>query len=215
MAKIRELWEKQTIQKLFLCFWMYAVLGWCYEVFLETVVYRWGFHNRGNMFGPYCPIYGVGALLFLLCFGWLMKKKDVKWLNIVKPLLIFLGCMAVATLVELAATYILEATTGSWPWQTYARYKYNFQARIALSTSVRFGLGGMLFMYVVQPLFDWLLCKAETQNSQYHHPCRAGDSSYGLHIHQGNRLHAKTGRSRDVHSSYHIYSPYQSSHKAT
>ena len=159
MAKIRELWEKQTIQKLFLCFWMYAVLGWCYEVFLEVVVYRWGFTNRGEMFGPYCPIYGVGALLFLLCFGRLMRKKDVKWLNIVKPLLIFLGCMAVATAVELAASYILEYTKGSWPWQTYARYKYNFQARIALSTSVRFGLGGLLFMYIVQPLFDRLLSR--------------------------------------------------------
>ena len=159
MAKIRELLEKQTVQKLFLCFWMYAVLGWCYEVFLEVVVYRWGFTNRGEMFGPYCPIYGVGALLFLLSCGWLMKKKDVKWLNIVKPLLIFLGCMAVATAVELAASYILEYTKGSWPWQTYARYKYNFQARIALSTSVRFGLGGLLFLYAVQPFFDRLLSR--------------------------------------------------------
>ena len=159
MEKLKGLFEKQTVQKLFLCFWMYAVLGWCYEVFLEVVVYRWGFHNRGDMFGPYCPIYGIGALLFLLCFGRLMKKNDKKWLNIIKPLLIFLGCMAVATLVELIATYIFEYTKGSWPWQTYARYKYNFQARIALSTSLRFGLGGVLFMYFVQPFFDWLLAK--------------------------------------------------------
>jgi len=65
----------------------------------------------------------------------------------------------VATAVELAATYILEYTKGSWPWQTYSRYKYNFQARIALSTSVRFGLGGLLFMYIVQPLFDRLLSR--------------------------------------------------------
>ena len=159
MEKLKGLFEKQVMQKLFLCFWMYAILGWCYEVFLEVVVYKWGFHNRGNMFGPYCPIYGVGALLFLLCFGRLMKKKDVKWLNIFKPVLIFLGCMAIATLVELIATYILEATTGSWPRQTYARYKYNFQARIALSTSLRFGLGGWVFMYIVQPFFDRLLAK--------------------------------------------------------
>ena len=67
--------------------------------------------------------------------------------------------MAVATLIELAASYILEAATGSWPWQTYERYKYNFQARIALSTSLRFGLGGTIFMYLVQPLFDWILSK--------------------------------------------------------
>ncbi len=151
--------EKQYIQKLFLCFMMYAVLGWCYEVVLETFIYRWGFSNRGVLFGPYCPVYGVGALSFLACFNRLMKRKDIKWLNIVKPVLIFLGCMAVATLIELIASYILEAATGAWPWQTYERYKYNFQARIALSTSLRFGLGGTVFMYLVQPLFDWILSK--------------------------------------------------------
>ena len=151
--------ENQTIQKLFLCFWMYAVLGWLYEVFLEVVVYQWGFTNRGVLFGPYCPVYGVGAITFLLCFGKLMRKKDNRTLNIVKPLLIFLGCMAVATLIELVTSYILEAATGAWPWQTYADYKYNFQARIALSTSIRFGLGGTFFLYIVQPFFDWLLKK--------------------------------------------------------
>ncbi len=151
--------EKQYIQKLFLCFMMYAVLGWCYEVILETFIYRWGFSNRGVLFGPYCPVYGVGALTFLGCFGWLMNKKDLKWLNIIKPVLIFLGCMAAATLIELAASYILEAATGEWPWQTYERYKYNFQARIALSTSLRFGLGGTIFMYLVQPFFNWILSK--------------------------------------------------------
>lgn len=153
--------EKQYIQKLFLCFMMYAVLGWCYEVILETFIYRWGFSNRGVLFGPYCPVYGVGALTFLGCFGWLMNKKDLKWLNIIKPVLIFIGCTVAATVIELAASYILEAATGAWPWQTYERYKYNFQARIALSTSLRFGIGGTIFMYVVQPFFNWILSKPE------------------------------------------------------
>ena len=37
----------QFFQKYFLCFVFYSVFGWCYEVFLEVVVYRWGFSNRG------------------------------------------------------------------------------------------------------------------------------------------------------------------------
>ena len=159
--------KKRTVIDLFLSFWMYAVMGWCYEVFLETVVYRWGFSNRGVLFGPYCPVYGVGAICFLFCFGWLMEKKDDMRLNIAKPFLIFLGCTAVATLIELAASYILEAVMGSWPWQTYADYKYNFQARIALSTSVRFGLGGTAFMYIVQPFFDWLLAKPSGKTKKF------------------------------------------------
>ena len=33
-------------------------------------------------------------------------------------------------------------------------YGINFQGRIALSPSVRFGLGGLLFLFVLQPLFE-------------------------------------------------------------
>ncbi|MBE6854737.1 MAG: hypothetical protein E7501_03670 [Ruminococcus sp.] len=147
------------IQKYFICFLLYAITGWCYEVILEVFIYRWGFSNRGVLFGPYCPIYGFGALTFLLILHPLMQKKDIKWLNIIKPVLVFIGCALVATIIELAASYILEAATGAWPWQTYADYKYNYQARIALSTSLRFGLGGTIFVYLVQPLFDKLLDK--------------------------------------------------------
>ena len=76
--------EKRNLRELFLCFWGYAVIGWCYEVFLEVVVYRWGFSNRGVLFGPYCPVYGVGAIAFLLCFGGIIKSPKLP--AAVKPL---------------------------------------------------------------------------------------------------------------------------------
>ena len=160
--KLSAITENQRIQKLFLSFMMYAFLGWFYEVFLEVVVYRWGYSDRGVLFGPYCPVYGVGAILFLGAFRPLMKKKEPDWFRFyVKPIIIFLGCMAIATTVELLASYMLEFFTGAWPWQTYADYEINFQARIALSPSVRFGLGGLLFLYIVQPFYDWLFSKAK------------------------------------------------------
>ena len=144
---------KAALRQWFLCFFLCSVLGWVYEVFLEVVVYRWGFTNRGVLFGPYCPVYGVGALAFLLCLGRLMERREPKWLLRIRPLLVFLGCMAVATAIELATSYLLQALTGSWPWQTYADYRFHFQARIALSPSIRFGLGGLLFLYGLLPLF--------------------------------------------------------------
>ena len=62
--------------------------------------------------------------------------------------------MAVATGIELITSYLLEWLTGSWPWQTYVDYAVNFQGRIALSPSVRFGLGGVFFLFLLQPLFE-------------------------------------------------------------
>ncbi len=138
----------------FLYFILYSVIGWVYEVFLEVVVYQWGYFDRGVLHGPYCPVYGVGALAFLLCFHRLMAQKEPRWLRLLKPLIIFLGCMAVATGIELVTSYLLEWLTGSWPWQTYVDYGMNFQGRIALSPSVRFGLGGVFFLFVLQPLFQ-------------------------------------------------------------
>lgn len=134
-------------------FTFYSVIGWCYEVFLEVVVYKWGFTNRGVLFGPYTPVYGFGALAFLLLvYPLIHGKKAGKRLALLP--VVFALCMLIATAIELGTSYILEAVTGSWPWQTYADYAINFQARIALSPSIRFGLGGVLFLYVLQPLFE-------------------------------------------------------------
>ncbi len=147
----------EKISEYFIYFMLYAIIGWCYEVLLEVVVYRWGFTNRGVLFGPYCPVYGVGALAFIFTVYPLIKNKSTIEKIIFIPAT-FLLCMTIATLIELLTSYICEFFMGSWPWQTYANYKINFQARIALSPSIRFGIGGVVFLYVLQPLFE-KLCK--------------------------------------------------------
>jgi len=151
------------IKKYYLYFMMYAIFGWLYEVFLEVVIYRWGFSNRGVLFGPYCPVYGVGALAFIFCVYKLIKDKPFKKKLLMIPV-VFLFCMGIATFIELITSYICEFTMGSWPWQTYASYKYNFQARIALSPSIRFGIGGVIFLYLLQPLFEKILSKFKKKN---------------------------------------------------
>ena len=68
----------EKIEKLFMYFIMYSVIGWTYEVFLETVIYKWGFSNRGVLFGPYCPVYGFGVLIFLFTVYPIIKDKPIK-----------------------------------------------------------------------------------------------------------------------------------------
>lgn len=134
----------------FLYFMAYCVLGWLYEVFLEVVVYRWGFSNRGLLFGPYLPVYGTGALLILACTNpWLHKKIKLGKINLT-PVLAFLVIVIVTTVVELIVSYLLEWTIGYWLWD-YTSYKIQFQGRICLSASVRFGLGGLIIVYFIQP----------------------------------------------------------------
>ena len=145
----------KILSEYFLYFMMYSILGWIYEVFLEVVVYRWGFSNRGVLFGPYCTVYGVGALIFILCLKGLQKKRIYLGKVLITPVLVFIGIVVIATAVELLASYIMEFTHGEWLWD-YTRCSFNFQGRIALNPSIRFGIGGMVFLYVLQPLFERL-----------------------------------------------------------
>jgi Predicted membrane protein len=146
---------KRKVQEYFFYFILYSVIGWFYEVFLEVVVYRWGFSNRGVLFGPYCVIYGTGALILIFSLGKLQKKRMYIGKLFITPILVFFGIIFVTTFVELIGSYIMELTTGNWMWD-YRRFSFNFQGRIALNPSIRFGIGGMLFLYVLQPLFEKL-----------------------------------------------------------
>lgn len=153
---------KLNIQKKFaeyyLYFMMYSIIGWIYEVFLEVVVYRWGFSNRGVLFGPYCIIYGVGALVLIFSLGGLQKKRLYLGKILITPVLVFIGIVVITTFLELIASYIMEFTQGGWLWD-YTRFSFNFEGRIALNPSIRFGIGGMVFLYLLQPLFKKLTGK--------------------------------------------------------
>ena len=50
---------------IFIWFVLYSILGWIYEtIFCSVKTLKWD--NRGMLIGPYCPIYGVGAVLDVL-----------------------------------------------------------------------------------------------------------------------------------------------------
>lgn len=145
----------QALANYILYFMLYAVIGWLYEVFLEVVVYQWGYSDRGILHGPYCVIYGFGALLLLVTLSRLKERKLYLGAICITPLVIFVAIVLLTTTVELVGSYLMEWLTGSWMWD-YTRFRYQFQGRISLSASLRFGIGGMFFLYVLQPLFTRL-----------------------------------------------------------
>lgn len=144
--------RKRWFAEYYLYFVLYSILGWRYEAFLEVVVYRWGFSNRGVLLGPWCVVYGTGTLLLIFCLGPLQRRSVRLGRVNLTHALVFVGVVVLTTVLELIASYIMQAITGGWLWD-YTSYSFNFQGRIALNPSIRFGLGGMLFLYLLQPLF--------------------------------------------------------------
>ncbi len=140
-------------EQYFIFFMLCSLIGWLYEVFLEVVIYQWGFSNRGVLFGPYCIIYGVGGLVLIIALGKLKKEKRKIGRVPVTPVLVFLCIVLLTTVIELAGSYIMEWIKGEWLWD-YRRFAFNFQGRIALNPSIRFGIGGMVILYIIQPIFE-------------------------------------------------------------
>lgn len=55
----------KTIETWFLWLMIYSIIGWVYESTICSIGHR-KLINRGFLNGPYCPIYGTGAVLVLL-----------------------------------------------------------------------------------------------------------------------------------------------------
>ncbi len=112
-------------------FLIFCVFGWVYEsVWCCMIYHKRGFINRGFLFGPWLPIYGIGFFIILGVITLLKIKKKV-W--------VFAAGTLIATFSELIASYILEKTTGNFMWD-YRGYFMNFDGRIALEPSLMFGL---------------------------------------------------------------------------
>ena len=179
----------RKVEELFLFFLATSIIGWMYEVFLEVVVYRWGYSDRGVLIGPYCIVYGVGAIVLLLCLGKFMKKKiRIGKVNIT-PVLVFIGIMVIATAIELIASYIMEWTTGDWMWD-YDRFWLNFEGRIAPNPSFRFGIGGMVMLYIFYPLFRKIIDNRKVPQCHHCHRDHGRSLSAGLHFSQSDLTEA-------------------------
>ena len=130
---------------LFLLFLMYAILGWIAEVLLALYTHK-KFINRGFLIGPYCPIYGVGVLLII----WLLKKYTDS------ALALFVLAMVICMTLEYLTSFIMEKLFNT-RWWDYSDKRFNINGRICLETAIPFGIGGLIIMYLVNPLFEGIL----------------------------------------------------------
>lgn len=121
------------------CFVVYSFLGWACETFFCSVAQR-RFVNRGFLNGPFCPIYGFGALLVIGLFS--KYENDL--------LALFLLSMVVTSVVEYITSFLLEKLFHLTLWD-YSGRKWNINGRVCLRNSLLFGLLSVLMVKVIHP----------------------------------------------------------------
>lgn len=127
------------IMNLFLWFISYSFIGWAWETLLFTFQEK-RIVNRGFLNGPFCPIYGIGALLLI----WSLSGRTV---NI---FVLFLAALVLTTALEYVTGYLMEKLFNA-KWWDYSMFPLNFQGRISLVSSLFFAFGAVLLVLFIHP----------------------------------------------------------------
>lgn len=124
---------------LFGWFIIYSYIGWVYEtIYCSFDLHR--YVDRGFLFGPVCPIYGVCIVGAIVLFSDRIKNN----------ILLFFSCALLASIVEYGTSLIMEYVFGR-KWWNYSNQMFNLDGRICLGAAIIFGLSGVLIIKLIHP----------------------------------------------------------------
>lgn len=130
-------------------FFIFAMFGWVWELFFYYVQ-QGKIINRGVLHGPWLPIYGVGGLIVLI-FLFVLRRR---------PVLHLIATVVLCGVVEYFGGWALEMIFDK-KWWDYSGYFFNIDGRVCAEGLFVFGAAGMAFIYVLAPLLDNMIRKAQ------------------------------------------------------
>lgn len=139
--------KKETICLYILIFLAGSVVGYIYEE-IFCLLFDHELVNRGFLYGPYLPVYGFGAALMIL----LLKKFKRN------PLVVFLLAMLSTGILEYLTGYLLWEIYHK-TWWDYTGLFLNIDGYVCLRSVLTFGIGGLLLIYIVEPLICLIMSK--------------------------------------------------------
>lgn len=127
-------------------FLVYSFAGWVLESVYKTICTK-RFVNSGFLYGVFCPIYGIGALIMYL------------FLSICNnPITVFLTGFVVLSVWEYIVSWGIEKIFHETYWD-YSNYKFNINGRVCLLNSIFWGVLGVIFTYIVHPFVETQIIK--------------------------------------------------------
>lgn len=128
----------RSLESYFVWLVFYGFVGWVWETLLFSVKAK-RFINRGFLNGPYCPIYGFGAVLVLLVLGWVRSV----------PALFVLSALLTCSL-EYFTSWAMEKLFHA-RWWDYSQRRFNLHGRVCLLGAVVFGTFSVVLIRVLHP----------------------------------------------------------------
>lgn len=126
-------------------FIIYSFFGWILESVYKTA-HQKEFINSGFLAGPFCPIYGCGALIMYFILDRFHNNY----------ILLFIFGFIILSILEYIVGLFLELIFKTKYWD-YSEKKFNIQGRVCLINSIYWGILGIVFIKVIHPLVEDLI----------------------------------------------------------
>ena len=133
------------ISRYFVYFVVFSFLGWIYESSFCTIKGgKW--ENRGFLYGPIVPIYGVGAATLVGVVEIINTYiGEYTWWQI------FLIGYFGSIVLEYSTSWLLEKLFHAY-WWDYSDIPFNINGRVCLPCSIGFGIAALIVIYWIGPL---------------------------------------------------------------
>ncbi len=151
--KIRDMFPEFAVF-IFLIFLISCFVGWAYEEIFYWIT-EGMLRNRGILYGPWLPIYGVGALVIY------MAKPLKKY-----PPILFIVCLVGTGIVEFVIGWCAIHIFGLRLWD-YSGLFLNIQGLVCLRSVISFAILGVIFHYLIEPFSKKFYGKIENKKPIY------------------------------------------------
>lgn len=139
-----------SLYEMYMLFLIWSFIGWGIEVCYMTIE-TGEYQNRGFLNMPICPIYGFGVLLIVTIF------RPIN--HTFFPLLV--GSSILCTSFELSVGLLMELVFHN-RWWDYSHERFNFKGLICLKVAILWGMGCVIVVRIVNPLFEIAVRKLPT-----------------------------------------------------
>ena len=144
-----------SIWRILAYFIIYSVAGYIIET-LYGILTKGVWESRQSfLYGPFCGIYGLGAVVMIICLHKFPKKYNA----------LFIGGFIVGSIVEYLVSLFGELILGV-KWWDYSNMPLNINGRICVFFSLFWGFLGMYLIISLNPKVDkiinWIKSKFKT-----------------------------------------------------
>ena len=131
------------------CFFIYSILGFLLESTFNLIVIH--HFKSGILYGPWTPVYGIGAILTIIISKKIFKKLKTSPLK--ETLITFLILAITLTITEWLGGILIEKLFSITMWN-YKNFNFNIGKYITLEMTLIWGLISIFLIYFIKPVID-------------------------------------------------------------